>query len=133
MCIMHLSWLRAGPGAAVLLSAATVLGAETWPLGVALSGQLCRLVLRGAGPMSDLSTAALLGPHNWSKLTHLDIQGAEVRTLRITIKAHVLQGVVSCLQALLLQRAYASPSVSLLVCCAPSSELWLSAELSSRM
>lgn len=73
--------------AAVLLPsllAAVVLGTMPWSLGVAVSGQLCRLVLRNAGCLMDLSAATLLGPHTWSKLTHLEVHGAEVRA-----RAHV--------------------------------------------
>jgi hypothetical protein len=98
MLMPHAAAAAAVAAAVLLLIAATVLGAETWPLGVALSGQLCRLVLHGAGLLSDLSTAALLGPYNWSKLTHLDIQGAKVRTLCVTVKTDALLGAVPCLQ-----------------------------------
>lgn len=66
------------------LLAAVVLGTMPWSLGVAVSGQLCRLVLRNAGCLMDLSAATLLGPYTWSKLTHLEVHGAEVRE-----RAHV--------------------------------------------
>ncbi len=58
----------------------TVLGCVFTGLGLAGAGQLVRLVLRGARSLSDLSAATLLGPYSWSKLTHLEIEGAEVRT-----------------------------------------------------
>lgn len=47
---------------------------------MAAAGQLVRLVLRGADSLSDFSAATLLGPYAWNKLTHLEIEGAQVRT-----------------------------------------------------
>ena len=63
--------------------AATVLGSSFSGLGMAVGGQLVRLVLRGAGTLSDLPAATLLGPFSWNRLTHLEIEGAEVSSVQL--------------------------------------------------
>jgi hypothetical protein len=77
----------------LLVPAAVVLGTTPWTLGGAVSGQLCRLVLRGAGTLADLPAATLLGPYTWGKLTHLEIQGAEVRG-HVAVQICCPQGIV---------------------------------------